>query len=45
MRAEELVPNDRVLHVPGVGEVQEVAARIFETVLGAAEGFFAGQGG
>ena len=39
-RAEELVPNDRVLHVPGVGEVQEVAARIFETVLSAASGFF-----
>ena len=39
-RAEELVPNDRVLHVPGVGEVQDVAARIFETVISAASGFF-----
>jgi dTMP kinase len=39
-RAEELVPNDRVLHVPGVGEVQEVAARIFETLISAASGFF-----
>jgi len=39
-RAEELVPNDRLLHVPGVGEVQEVAARIFETVLSAASSFF-----
>jgi len=39
-RAEELVPDDRVLHVPGVGEVQDVAARIFETVLSAAAGFF-----
>jgi dTMP kinase len=43
-RAEELVPADRVLHVPGVGEVQEVAARIFETVLSAAAGFFQAQG-
>jgi dTMP kinase len=43
-RAEELVPQDRVLHVPGVGEVQEVATRIFETVLGAASGFFDAQG-
>jgi dTMP kinase len=39
-RAEELVPSDRMFHVPGVGEVQEVAARIFETVLSAASGFF-----
>ena len=39
-RAEELVPNDRVLHVPGVGEVGEVAARVFETVISAASGFF-----
>jgi dTMP kinase len=39
-RAEELVPSDRVLHVSGVGEVHEVAARIFETVLVAASGFF-----
>ncbi len=43
-RAEELVPQDRVLHVPGVGEVQEVAARVFETVLSAASGFFQSQG-
>lgn len=40
-RAEELVPQDRVLHVAGTGEVQEVAARVFETVLSAASGFFA----
>ena len=39
-RGEELVPNDRVLHVPGVGEVQEVASRIFETVISAAPAFF-----
>ena len=39
-RAEELVPNDRVLHVPGVGEVQEVAARLFEALIFAADGFF-----
>jgi dTMP kinase len=39
-RAEELVPNDRVLHVTGTGEVQEVAARIFETLISAASGFF-----
>ena len=39
-RAEELVPHDRLLHVPGVGEVAEVAARLFETVLSAASGFF-----
>jgi dTMP kinase len=39
-RAEELVPNDRVLHVPGVGEVQEVAARLFETVISGASAFF-----
>ena len=42
-RAEELVPTDRVLHVPGVGEVQEVAARIFETLLSAASAFFQAQ--
>jgi dTMP kinase len=40
-RAEELVPTDRVLHVPGVGEVQAVAARLFETLISAASGFFA----
>ncbi|MEO6599815.1 MAG: dTMP kinase [Polyangiaceae bacterium] len=39
-RAEELVPNDRVLHVTGTGEVQEVASRIFEAVISAASGFF-----
>jgi len=39
-RAEELVPNDRVLHIPGVGEVGEVAARVFETVISAASAFF-----
>jgi dTMP kinase len=39
-RAEELVPDDRVRHVPGVGEVGEVAARVFETVISAASAFF-----
>ncbi|HEY4102514.1 MAG TPA: dTMP kinase [Polyangiaceae bacterium] len=39
-RAQELVPNDHVLHVPGVGEVQEVASRIFETVISAASSYF-----
>jgi len=39
-RAHELVPNDRVLHVSGVGELQQVAARIFETVLTESSGFF-----
>ena len=39
-RAEELVPGDRVLHVSGVGEVQEVASRIFESVVSAAAGYF-----
>lgn len=42
-RAEELVPNDRVLHVSGVGELSEVAARLFETVTSAASGFFQAQ--
>src|SRR3954470_6527968 len=39
-RAEELVPNDRVLHVSGTGEVQEVASRVFEALISAASGFF-----
>lgn len=39
-RAEELVPNDRLIHVPGVGEVGEVASRVFESVISAASGFF-----
>jgi dTMP kinase len=39
-RAEELVPQDRVLHVPGVGEVGAVASRLFETVISAASGYF-----
>ena len=39
-RAEELVPSDRVLHVPGVGAVHEVASRLFEAVVGAAPAFF-----
>src|SRR3954471_4396526 len=39
-RAEDLVPSDRVLHVPGVGDVGEIAARVFETVISAASGFF-----
>jgi dTMP kinase len=43
-RAEELVPNDRMFHVPGTGEIQEVAARILQTVLSAASGFFLEQG-
>jgi dTMP kinase len=43
-RAEELVPTDRVLHVSGVGEVHEVAARIFETLLVAASSFFHSHG-
>ena len=40
LRAEELVPHDRVLHVHGTGEVQEVASRIFEAVISATSGFF-----
>jgi len=39
-RAEELVPNDRVLHVPGVGEMSAVAARVFEAVISAGSAFF-----
>lgn len=39
-RAEELVPNDRVLHVNGTGEVQDVASRVFEALISAASGFF-----
>jgi dTMP kinase len=39
-RAEELVPQDRVLHVSGVGDLGEVAARVLETVISAASGFF-----
>jgi dTMP kinase len=39
-RGEELVPDDRLVHVPGAGAVQEVAARIFEAVLLAAPAFF-----
>jgi len=39
-RAEELVPSDRVLHIAGTGEVQEVASRIFESLISAASGFF-----
>lgn len=39
-KAEALVPNDRVLHVSGVGAVQDVAARVFETVLSAAPAYF-----
>ncbi|MEP7049744.1 MAG: dTMP kinase [Pseudomonadota bacterium] len=39
-RAEDLVPNDRVLHVPGVGEVPEVAARLLEAVISAVPAFF-----
>lgn len=40
-RAEELVPADRVLHVDGVGEMSEIAARVLETVISAASAFFA----
>jgi dTMP kinase len=39
-RAEELVPDDLVLHVSGVGEVGEVAARVLEAVISAASSFF-----
>ena len=39
-KAEALVPDDRVLHVSGVGAVQDVAARVFETVLTAASAYF-----
>lgn len=39
-RAEELIPNDRLLHVSGVGEMSEVAARVLETVISAASAFF-----
>jgi dTMP kinase len=39
-RAEELVPQDRVLHVAGVGDMDEIAARVFETVISAASSFF-----
>ena len=39
-RAEQLVPQDRVLHVPGVGEVAEVAARVLGAVISAASSFF-----
>ena len=42
-RAEELVPNDRVLHVTGVGEVQEVAVRLLEALISAAAAFFQAQ--
>ncbi len=38
--AEQLVPNDRVLHVSGVGELGEVAAGVLEAVISAASGFF-----
>jgi len=41
-RAETLVPNDCLLHVPGVGEMGEVATRVLEAVISAASGFFAG---
>ncbi|HKO51666.1 MAG TPA: dTMP kinase [Polyangiaceae bacterium] len=41
-RAEELVPQDRVLHVSGVGEMAEIAARVLETVISAASGYFQG---
>jgi dTMP kinase len=39
-RAEQLVPNDRLLHVPGVGDMGQVAAQVLETVISAASGFF-----
>jgi dTMP kinase len=39
-RAEQLVPTDRLLHVAGVGDMAEVAARVLETVISAASGFF-----
>ena len=40
-RAEQLVPDDRVLHVSGVGELNEVAARLFAAVISAASEYFA----
>jgi dTMP kinase len=39
-RAGNLVPDDHVVHVSGVGEMSEVAARILETVLQNASGYF-----
>lgn len=39
-RAEELVPTDRLLHIQGVGEMSEIAARLLETVISAASPFF-----
>ncbi|HEX2673818.1 MAG TPA: dTMP kinase, partial [Polyangiaceae bacterium] len=39
-QAERLVPADRVLHVSGVGELAEVAARVLESVISAASGYF-----
>ncbi|HEY0463820.1 MAG TPA: dTMP kinase [Polyangiaceae bacterium] len=43
-RAEELVPSDQLIHVPGVGEVGEVASRVFESVISAASAFFQAPG-
>ena len=39
-RAEDLVPGDTLVHLSGVGEVQEVAARVLELVVAADPEFF-----
>ena len=39
-RAEKLVPDDRLLHVSGVGQMAEVAARVLAAVISAASAFF-----
>jgi len=39
-RAEELVPQDRVLHVPGVGEMSTVAGRVFDAAISAGSALF-----
>ncbi|HET7539684.1 MAG TPA: dTMP kinase [Polyangiaceae bacterium] len=41
-RAEQLVPEDRVLHVSGAGELKEVAERLLDAVISAASGYFQG---
>lgn len=39
-RAEELVPQDRLRHVAGTGDMSEVASRVLEAVISAASSFF-----
>jgi dTMP kinase len=39
-RAEQLVPSDRLIHVPGTGDAGAVAARVLQAVISAASGFF-----